>query len=53
MIDREIVLEDSFGALLKMERNTEAVTVHGVTRDESRKGMDEAQALELVPRLPG
>jgi DNA polymerase-3 subunit epsilon len=46
VIDGEIVLEDSFGALLKMERNTEAVTVHGVTRDESQKGMDEAQALE-------
>jgi DNA polymerase III subunit epsilon len=43
----EIVLEDSFGALLRMERNTEAVTVHGVTRDESRKGMEEAEALEL------
>jgi DNA polymerase-3 subunit epsilon len=43
----EIVLEDSFAALLRMERNTEAVTVHGVTRDESRKGIDEAEALEL------
>ncbi len=43
----EIVLEDSFGALLRMDRNTEAVTVHGVTRDESRKGIDEAEALEL------
>ena len=29
-----------------MERNTEAVTVHGVTRDESRKGIEEPQALE-------
>jgi DNA polymerase-3 subunit epsilon len=45
--DREIVLEDSFTALIRMERNTEAVTVHGVTRDESRKGMDESRALEL------
>ena len=47
VIGGEIVLEDSFGALLKMERNTDAVTVHGVTRDESRKGMEEGQALEL------
>ena len=47
VIDGEIVLEDSFAALLKMERNTEAVTVHGVTRDESRKGIEESQALEL------
>ena len=45
--DGEILLEDSFGALLKMERNTEAVTVHGVTRDESRKGIEESEALEL------
>ena len=43
----EIVLADSFGALLRVERNTEAVTVHGVTRDESRKGIEEAEALEL------
>ncbi len=42
----EIVLEDSFDALIKVERNTEAVTVHGVTRDESLKGVDEAVALE-------
>jgi DNA polymerase III subunit epsilon len=47
VIDGEIVLEDSFAALLKMERNTEAVTVHGVTRDESRKGIEESEALEL------
>jgi DNA polymerase-3 subunit epsilon len=45
VIQGEIVLEDSFAALLKMERNTEAVTVHGVTRDESRKGIDEPEAL--------
>jgi DNA polymerase-3 subunit epsilon len=42
----DIVLEDSFGALLRMERNTEAVTVHGVTRDESRSGIEEVEALE-------
>ena len=42
----EIVLEDSFSALLQVERNTEAVTVHGVTRDETRKGVPEAEALE-------
>ena len=35
----DIVLEDSFSALLQVERNTEAVTVHGVTRDEARKGV--------------
>ena len=42
----EIVLEDSFSALLQVERNTEAVTVHGVTRDEARKGLTEPQAIE-------
>lgn len=46
VIDGDILLEDSFDALLRMERNTEAVTVHGVTRDESRKGIDETEALE-------
>ena len=44
--DAEILLEDVFDALIKVERNTEAVTVHGVTRDESLKGVDEAVALE-------
>ncbi len=29
-----------------MTHNTEAVTVHGVTRDESLKGLEEPQALE-------
>ena len=42
----EIVLEDSFEALLKVARNTSAVTVHGVTRDESARGMDEQDALQ-------
>ena len=46
VMNGEIVLLDSFAALLRMERNTEAVTVHGVTRDESRKGVEESQALE-------
>jgi DNA polymerase-3 subunit epsilon len=46
VIAGEILLEDSFGALVQMERNTEAVTVHGVTRDESRKGIEETDALE-------
>ena len=41
----EIVLEDSFNALLKVAKNTSAVAVHGVTRDESRGGLDEEDAL--------
>ena len=42
----EIRLDDAFAALLKLEHNTEAVTVHGVTRDQSRAGMNEPEALE-------
>lgn len=41
----EIVLEDSFAALIKLTHNTEAVTVHGVTRDESRQGVEEPEAI--------
>jgi DNA polymerase-3 subunit epsilon len=44
----EILLEDSFDALVKVSRNTDAVTVHGVTRDESSKGMEESEALEFL-----
>jgi DNA polymerase III subunit epsilon len=33
--DGEILLDDGFDALIRVERNTSAVTVHGVTRDES------------------
>jgi DNA polymerase-3 subunit epsilon len=43
--DGDIVLEDSFEALLRVERNTAAVTVHGITRDETRGGLDEPDAL--------
>ena len=41
----EILLEDSFDALLKVAENTSAVTVHGVTRDETRGGLEEEDAL--------
>jgi len=45
VIGGDIVLEDSFSALLHVERNTEAVTVHGVTRDEARHGVPEPDAV--------
>lgn len=45
VIGGDIVLRDSFSALLQIERNTEAVTVHGVTRDEARRGVPEPEAL--------
>jgi len=44
--DGDILLKDSFEALLKVSENTSAVTVHGITRDESRMGLEEPEALE-------
>jgi len=43
----EICLDDSFEALLKLDYNRSSVTVHGITRDEAREGMDEPEALAL------
>ncbi len=42
----DILIEDSYSALLKVSENTTAVTVHGVTRDQSVHGLDEPAALE-------
>ena len=42
----EILLADSFEALIRVAENTSAVTVHGVTRDESLSGLEEPEALE-------
>jgi|SRR5688572_16105040 len=42
----EIVLDDAFDALVKVPENTSAVTVHGITRDEARAGLEESEALE-------
>ena len=41
----QIDLSDVFEALLRIEHNQSSVTVHGITRDEARAGMDEPQAL--------
>lgn len=46
MVNHEILIEDSFEALLKLPYNSSAVTVHGVTREESLAGMEEPEALE-------
>jgi DNA polymerase-3 subunit epsilon len=45
VIDGEIRLDDTFERLVRIEENTPAVTVHGVTRDESRSGVEEPEAL--------
>ena len=44
----EIDLGDVFEALLKVEHNTSAVTVHGITRDHARRGMDEPDAVRAL-----
>src|SRR6185503_18461111 len=43
----EIVLEDSFEAMLQVSRNTAAVAVHGITRDQTSGGLEESEALRL------
>jgi DNA polymerase-3 subunit epsilon len=42
----EIILGDSFEAMMKIAYNTSSVTVHGITRDEAREGLDESEAIE-------
>ncbi len=41
----EIRLADSFEVMLKIAYNSAAVTVHGITREEAREGMEEPDAL--------
>lgn len=45
VVNHEILIEDSFEAMLKVQYNSSAVTVHGVTREESLSGLDEPEAL--------
>jgi DNA polymerase III subunit epsilon len=42
----EIVLEDSFEAMMKIAYNSSSVTVHGITREEAREALDEPEAIE-------
>ena len=46
VIGAEIHLDDEFDALLEVSYNSSAVTVHGVTRQESLSGVAEPEALE-------
>lgn len=49
---REIHLADSFEIMLKVAYNSASVTVHGITREEARDGLDEPEALEqFLPYL--
>ncbi|ESQ15938.1 MAG: hypothetical protein N838_27955, partial [Thiohalocapsa sp. PB-PSB1] len=48
----EIDLSDGFEALLRVRFNTAATLVHGITRDETRTGLDETAALAgLLPYI--
>ncbi|MBN9660219.1 MAG: 3'-5' exonuclease [Acidobacteria bacterium] len=46
VVNHEILLEDSFEAMVKVAYNSSAVTVHGVTREQSLAGLEECDALE-------
>lgn len=48
VVDGEIRLDDTFEAVLQVTHNTSAVTVHGITRDESRAGLAERDAIEQL-----
>jgi DNA polymerase-3 subunit epsilon len=48
VVAEAIVIEDSFEAIVKIDYNTSAVTVHGITREQSASGMDEAKALQAL-----
>ncbi|MGB5833844.1 MAG: 3'-5' exonuclease [Thiohalocapsa sp.] len=45
VVQGQIDLGDGFEALLRVRFNTEATLVHGITRDETRTGMDESDAM--------
>lgn len=47
VVGGEIRLDDSFEVMLKLDYNRSSVTVHGITRDETREGMEEPEALDL------
>lgn len=44
--DHQIILADSFEVMLRLEYNSSSVTVHGITREEARDGLEEPEALE-------
>jgi len=47
VVDGEIRLDDAFEAMCRMDYNRASVTVHGITRDETRDAMEEEEALSL------
>lgn len=47
VVDGEIHLDDAFEVMCRLDYNRASVTVHGITRDETRDGFEEAEALGL------
>lgn len=46
VVDGDIALDDVFEAVLRVTEATSAVVVHGITPDQSRRGEDEAVAID-------
>ena len=46
VLDGEIVIEDSFDALLRVTGDVGPVAIHGVTPDQTRQGHDEPEVLQ-------
>ncbi len=46
--EAQIDLGDTFEALLRIRHNNEATLVHGITRDQSRDGLDEPEAMAAL-----
>lgn len=45
LIDGDILLDDAFEVMCKLDYNRASVTVHGITRDETRDALEEPAAL--------
>jgi DNA polymerase III subunit epsilon len=45
VIAEQILLDDVFEEMIKIAYNSSAVTVHGITRDEASRGLDEPEAV--------
>ncbi len=43
--DGEILLDESYEAMIRLRYNSAAVTVHGITREQSMEGVEEPEAL--------
>jgi DNA polymerase-3 subunit epsilon len=46
VVGGEIILADAFEEIIWTSYNSPSVTVHGITRDETRDGVEEVEALE-------